>query len=414
MTIPTADPLGTTLWPTGSLDLYPRKVESPRLTASSGLADRESRIRDEIAREYPWVEDIGDGWYAVTFFADDHPGCTPFLSTAFVTGYPQVEPEAVTFQPVDGASLWSLTLRLHGDARFAYQIAHLSALAPDAKLGRAGWFALDEAAELDPFNPRRTPGAFDGDYSVLELPLARPSLWPTAAPRSTHGSIQRDELPAGGFEGPRPVWCYLPEGVSNPRLVVLLDGEMWNERLNISWLLDSLIESGRIEPVCVIMPASVSPDRRIVEMTLNPAYLAFLGDELLPWAATTLGIQAGTGNIIGGWSLGGLTAAYAAMSMPHFDAAISISGSYWWPLGTPFDEGAEALTHRLAADHTIGPVDWYVEVGRGEAIQLAQNRHFADVIRARGHRLRYVEHGGAHDLLGASIGLAEGLVAMLG
>lgn len=403
---------GVAVWSTLSPDLYPSRVRSPRLDAIEAGPDREERIRSAIAREYPWVEPLEADWYAVTWFASARPGEHVYLMANTLLGFPLTSPAIGAFEAVPGTSLAALTLRLPGDSRFGYQVARSQTVTPDTILDRAGWGTLTANATVDEFNPHTTPDVPSGRSSHLVLPGARPDPWPASAPDPC-GRVDRHEFHSTALGRSLPVWSYVPDQVTpDTPLLVLLDGEVWNERVEVRWLLDDLIASGRIPPIAVVMPEGDTPETRMAEMTLNPAYLAFLQDELLPWAEEVTGCAPTSRRLIGGWSLGGLTAAYAALHIQQLRTVISLSGSFWWPLGTPLDRGAEALAQMLTVydgPHTT----WYIEVGRGEAIQLRENRHAAQVARARGDDVTFVDHGGVHDLVNARIGLAYGLLETL-
>lgn len=330
-------------------------------------------------------------------------------------GFPLTSPALGAFEQVPDTSLAALTLRLPGDSCFGYRIARSATVLPDTLLDRVGWGALTAGATVDEFNPRTEPDALSGRSSFLALPAARVDPWPEAAPAGRGGRVVRHERESAALGRPLTAWSYVPDRVSpDTPLLVLLDGEIWNGQVDITWLLDDLIASGRIPPVAVVMPEGGSPETRMAEMTLNPAYLAFLRDELLPWAEEVTGCAPDSRRLIGGWSLGGLTAAYAAIHIPRLRTVISLSGSFWWPLGTAFDRGAEALAQMLVARDGLARRIWYIEVGRGEAIQLRENRHMAQVARARGDDVTFVDHGGVHDLVNARIGLAYGLLETLG
>jgi hypothetical protein len=116
-----------------------------------------------------------------------------------------------------------------------------------------------------------------------------------------------------------------------------------------------------------VLPDSVDEPTRWAEMTCRPAYAAFLADELLPWAATRLPLTDDPARtVVAGQSLGGLTAAHAALSAPHrFGNALVQSGSFWWPDGPD----TEWLTREIARIPRL-PVRFRLSYGEQEWVAL--------------------------------------------
>jgi enterochelin esterase-like enzyme len=108
-------------------------------------------------------------------------------------------------------------------------------------------------------------------------------------------------------------------------------------------------------------------------------------------------------------------ASYLALRHPElFGNVIAQSASYWWaPQGT---EG-EWLAREVAAMPRV-PVRFYMEVGlyevdrrNGDApAQLTPNRHFRDVLRAKGYDVQYREFSGGHDYFSWRGTLSEALL----
>ncbi|MEU6234891.1 enterochelin esterase [Kitasatospora sp. NPDC047058] len=305
---------------------------------------------------------------------------------------------------------WSRTYRLRADHRASYQLYPVRGTVPGT--ARTDWLRVLDGARPDPFAHGPQLPAHDGrrPSSVLALPQAPAQPYAQrrdGVPRGRTVAAEVDgrrvdvRLPAGAGAGPHPV-------------VVLLDGEMWGEALSAGDTLDNLAADGVIPPVVALLVHTMGPGRPD-DLSCNPAFVDFLADRLLPWAADGHGtVLAPDRTVIAGQSAGGLTAAFAAFRRPdRFGNALSQSGSFWWPDGTEFDEGSEWLTRQFAAEQRR-EARFYVEVGLQEWMLLPQNRHLRDVLTARGYALEYREFNGGHDYACWRGGLADGLAHLLG
>ncbi len=112
-----------------------------------------------------------------------------------------------------------------------------------------------------------------------------------------------------------------------------------------------------------------------------------------------------------GQSLGGLTAAYAAVSAPgRFGCVLAQSGSFWWPNGP----GAQWLTERIAESPRL-PVRFRLSAGEQEWVALPANRRLRDTLAAKGYDdAVYREFNGGHDYLCWRTEVADGLCDLLG
>ncbi|MBB2912316.1 enterochelin esterase family protein [Streptosporangium becharense] len=268
-------------------------------------------------------------------------------------------------------------------------------------------------AIADPLNPRSWRG-----YSVAEMPDAPPQH--ALAPRRSRREPTRHVI------GGRTVWRYDPARPSAATLV-LLDGEDWTGDAPV--ILGNLIEAGAVPPLTAFLVESGGHRARTRDLTCDDGFVSFLADEL------PTGEHPPSRTAIAGQSLGGLTALYAAYRRPdRFGAAISQSGSFWWPnqsggpgepggAGGPGSSGGpdpsggsrgshgEWLTAELARASRV-PARCHVEVGTQEWALLGPTRRLRDVLRAGGCDLTYREYEGGHDGACWRGSLADGLVAV--
>ena len=166
------------------------------------------------------------------------------------------------------------------------------------------------------------------------------------------------------------------------------------------------------------------------ELPCNPVFADFLNSELVPWLRRNYNVTSDPRWVtIGGSSYGGLAATYAGLRHPEtFGNILSQSGSYWW---TPPTDAAKPGSFAPDADPSYVsqlfvaspklPLRFYLDAGsmeldssgKGGSI-LVPNRHFRDVLRAKGYEVFYQEFIGAHDYVSWRETLADGLILLLG
>lgn len=350
----------------------------------------------------------------------------PVRSVAVVPGLQSSwQAEHNQLLPVPGTNLWHRTWRVRRDLRTTY------CFSPDDPLRALHEMTSEEEARYlqermkawrpDALNPRRfSPHPALPPMSVVELPEAPGRDWTALRPDVPEGQLDEGVYQHARSGQERRFWLYRPAGdlmTGDAALLVLCDGPGHLE-LGVTRVLDNLIAGGHVPPlVCVLLQHS---DRN-VELPCNDAFVEELATGLLPLVRSELQVHApASRTVIGGWSYGGLAAAFAGLRHPEvFGNVLSQSGSFWW---APEDaEEHEWLAARFASSARSG-VRFYLNVGLLESgpspgnspSQLVANRHLRDVLRAKGHEVIYRELNGGHDYLGWMAGLADGLISLLG
>jgi enterochelin esterase family protein len=168
-------------------------------------------------------------------------------------------------------------------------------------------------------------------------------------------------------------------------------------------IVDNLIESGKIKPLVVVF---VNQANRMTELEPNDAFTQFIAGELLPYVRDKYGTSADPArNVLMGSSQGGLAANALAIARPDlFGGVISQSASLWW---RPATDTAPEYFARLIARTPPKPIRFYLEVGSfeidrtsgGQPGQVDVNRHFRDVLVAKGYDVVYSEYPGGHEYL---------------
>jgi enterochelin esterase-like enzyme len=244
---------------------------------------------------------------------------------------------------IGGTDVWMLPLGLPPDARIDYKVV------------------IDGAYTLDPVNPRLQVSGF-GPNSYVAMPgYRRDSL-----------TVPRGDVGAGRMEGPFRIasaslneavayTVYLPPGYTpgnGPYPVLFVtDGHEYAEpdMGGLPTTLANMIVDGLINPTIAVFvdprdPDDLAENRRASQFLMNPAYLAFFVDELIPsiegaYAVTRDGARRG----VVGTSFGGVCATYFALSRPDVFGFAGINSPAYWAGLTLIDEAtvADRLPERV-------------------------------------------------------------------
>ena len=302
-----------------------------------------------------------------------------------------------------GTDVWYRTYKVRNDARFTYWIS------PNDSLE---WLITtlprSSHPQADPLNPQRL-----GPQSYVQLPGARPVPWLT--PMQPAGKVERTKLESDILKNTRDVWVYTPPGFQASGeeypLLVMMDGGAYVNQVPVPVILDNLIAQKRIPPMVAIMTGNVARD---TELACNPRFSDFLAQELVPWMRENYHATSDPARtIVGGSSLGGLAATFAAFEHPEvFGNVLSQSGSNWWkPEG---EIEGEWLTRQFA-NSPQGAIRFSVSVGLMEVPdQLDTNRHLRDVLIAKGYPVKYSEFNGNHSYVSWRAEFADRLMDLLG
>jgi enterochelin esterase-like enzyme len=278
---------------------------------------------------------------------------------------------------------------------------------------------------LDPLNPRVFPegpqyeDAQSSYYIGSEAP-SNPYLRRVAdVPR---GSLQTFEIDSQVLRSKRTVTIYTPasyaSSVGHLPLVLLFDAESYVNDEAVPTMLDNLIFQSVTPPVVV---AFVHTNKtREQDLQPNAAYQEFMVSELVPWLRKHYRVSTDPKqNVVGGFSLGGLAAAYTAFMHPDvFGNVLSQSGSYWW---SPNYE-QEILPSPNAgwmvkqfAESARKPLRFYMSVGSWESAgMLSSNRILFSVLKGKGNEVRYREDAMGHNQANFQQTFPDGVIMLLG
>jgi enterochelin esterase-like enzyme len=352
-----------------------------------------------------------------------------------------VDPADCLMKHLEGTDLWYKTFKIDHRVRTTYSLApNPPAFTRQSSQTPEILEQILVRMQRDPLNPksmRESPGDPDvpehRGVSRLEMPDAPPQPWLQKRAGVPEGKIVEQDFSSALLKNTRKISIYTPTGYSKDAapydLLLVFDGETYINVVPTPVTLDNLISEKRIPPTVAVIIGN-APGARSAELPCNPAFAEFLNSELVAWVRRAYNVTHDPRRVtVGGSSYGGLAATYAAYQHPEtFGNVLSQSGSYWWtPPTDPSKPSSFAkdvdpsYVAQLFINRPRLPVRFYLDAGsmeldlsgKGGSI-LVPNRHFRDVLRAKGYEVFYQEFQGAHDYASWRGTLADGLILLTG
>jgi enterochelin esterase-like enzyme len=413
--------------------------QSPSITAvtrsvSGGDAHAVDYFWSSIVRNTsPVIEQIpGDDKHVLATFVWKDPGDTRSIvvNARFFGAEPATEPRN-RMQRVARTNIWYLTVQLPTDAEVLYQ---LWVNPPDTGAGAPG-SPIQAYAKPDPLNAHTYPEKEDALYdasqpwrigSIARMPGVPENPW-IVRNNVAHGTFVQHSIQSAHLTmaNPRNVWVYTTPGTlpQHPNVLILFDGNTtYQSRIPTVAILDNLFAAHKIGPTVAILVDNGGQARGI-DLNFSDPFLAFLTDELLPWAQREYHFTAAAARTaLGGDSLCGLFAAYAALLRPDVfgevlgqSAALQFNNSH-----SADDSKAPEWIVRQFEKSSRLPVKFYLEVGLMEdraspgtdVTLLSANRRLRDALMAKGYEVQYREVYADHDPLHWRRTLPDALMAL--
>lgn len=333
-------------------------------------------------------------------------------------------PDDYFFSHIPASDIWFKTLKTPRGTRIYYQIS------PDDPLGQRPEGKWPRKAQGDPLNPKRedpdTSVPIERVRSLLELPDALPQPWYAKRSDVPRYSSFEQEIPTEHLKGPRKIVVYLPPGFSVQHdpypSIYLTDGEDPDGLVFASWTFENLLASHKIPAVIVVRIVNPDQETRNRELSCDDSFADYLNDDVVPFVRRKFNTTSDSSKTaIGGYSLGGLAAACAALRHSgSFGLVLTQSGAYWFE-PTHLDFAEPNWLAREFADHNKLPLRFYMDAGKNEldirgngSGILIPNRQLRDVLRAKGYEVRYQEFAGDHDYINWRGTFADGLIWLFG
>lgn len=271
-------------------------------------------------------------------------------------------------------NLFSIKLQLPNDARIEYK------------------FKVDEHWTLDPNNPQNEINGLGDSNSVITMPGYTREPLLKGAPRGRCSKVQ-----IKGYQ----TTLYTPlhtEPQSHYPLLIFQDGQDYIQRGHTNILLDRMIQHKMIPPVIACF---IHPKNRYQEYTLNPSYMRFVAETLLPELSSHYPISKNPKDrVLVGSSLGGLISAATALAYPQtFGKVLGQSSAFYF---------AQKQWIKELKTSPKQDIDFYLSAGRFERL-VQSNRKVQDILFQKGYTFTYKEYNEGHNWSHWSHRLSHGL-----
>ncbi|KRF12352.1 hypothetical protein ASG90_15340 [Nocardioides sp. Soil797] len=373
--------------------LSPPKIPRPEPAPRVGLPLEEQRW---TSSSMPLLDPLPDGRIRVGFAFHDETATSVLLFVNRLTDEARITDSVMT--PV-GNGWWTLAYAMEPDwrASYAFVVHDGDGVAPWEQDSPVGLRSLLDRGLPDPRGRLVARNARGSEVSVVELPDAPGQPW-----RSSTGADPGDGV-AVGAQG-RRVWPHRTPGAgSRDPLVIVLDGEVWQQQFDLAGCLDMAVSAGALPPLNVVFVSAGDVAERWQDAGHAGGLVDFVAHHLVPWCRDVRGLEPSVRRtVITGQSLGALSALWTIALHPELvGAAVAQSASLW--RGGPVAELSRA-----------GRVRLHLEVGRQEWVLLEPSRKFAAELEHTEVDLTFTEFNGGHDYACWRGGLIDGLVAILG
>lgn len=315
-------------------------------------------------------------------------------------------------------NVWYITCKVRNDVRFSYFFSPNDAFDNDLE---KRWDNLVQ----DIFNNNAI--VFEGDKGEKDIimpyvvmPNAEEHFWVKERKDIQKGSLHELEFQSDKFKEGRRVRIYTPPTYNHSSkpygYLVLTDGDEYINILSAVQVLDNLIGDKKIPPIVTIFIDST--ENRMEELKCNDTFGDVIVKELIPWVKNNYNISDKAEEaIIGGLSLGGLTAAYLGLKHSEvFGNVLSQSGSYWYkPEDYKANDADYWMSNQFKAIDLL-PLKFYLNIGILETKDriVDTNINLRDTLISKGYKVDFEEFKSGHDYLCWGETLANGLISLIG
>lgn len=323
---------------------------------------------------------------------------------------------AFKMEKLYGTELWCITYEIENDMRFIYYFS------PDDPLDD-DWNSRFGRVKYDVFCKRFLN--FDEENvedkgSYVIMPKSPEDFWTKKREGTAEGKIDEYRFESKNLEDKRRVRVYTPHGYDKSGkpygYMVLNDGNDYIDTLSAVDTLNNLIADNKIPPIVAVFIDSTN--NRGKELKCNDSFCDVIVKEIIPWARQNYNITSSPeDSIIGGLSLGGLTAAYIGLKYPDiFGNVLSQSGYFIYEPEGFIKNNDDCWMSTLYKQAGKLPHKFYLDMGVLETKYkiIDTNLNFRDTLIAMGCEVDLRWFNGGHDYLSWGETFAYGLISLIG
>jgi enterochelin esterase-like enzyme len=312
-------------------------------------------------------------------------------------------------------NLWYINYKIKNDIRFNYFFSINDSF--DSDWAKKNTIYDKLAKNILVFKGENREGA---SKSFAVMPNAPEHFWEKERNEVPKGNLYQHEFNSKHLEKGRRVRIYTPYGYEKTKqpygFLLLTDGNEYINILSATTVLNNLIADKKIPPIVTIFIDST--ETRGEELMCNDSFANLMVEELIPWTRGNYNITSKADeSIIGGLSLGGLTASYLGLKHSEvFGNVLSQSGSYWYkPADFEGDEQNCWMSTQFKSIDKL-PLKFYLNVGVLETKDrmIDTNLNLRDTLIEKGYTVDFEYFNSGHDYLSWGETLANGLISLIG
>lgn len=324
--------------------------------------------------------------------------------------------ENCILEKLEKTNLWYISYIVRKDLSFTYQFSINDPLDND-------WNRRWRNVQGDEFNKNNLKIIDKSNRNERLVPYvaledAEPRIYIQKNNNYKSGILHEHIIYSNILKEDRKFSVYTPygyeENCESYGILVLNDGFEYINELNALNVLDNLMESKKISQIITVFIESTKD--RTQNLQCSDEFTNFIGIELIPYMKENYNISEDPSkNIIGGYSLGGLTASYAGLRYPDiFGNVLSQSGSYWYKRKEYNDDKSIWINHEFNKKEKLS-LNFYINVGAIEpkVSMKDTNKAFKDNLVRHGYEVKFEEFSSGHDHLYWGETLANGLIYLL-